>query len=102
LKRIRKNEIHSVYDLALIVVDECAKVFFDRTKSGDAKPNLMDIYAGSIGRIVRFGTPPDTSLTVKNKQMLTKIRQVKNGLPIVTSGRTFVSYLYYVKRESLI
>jgi hypothetical protein len=54
LKAARKNEIRSVYDLALVVLDECAKVFFDRTKSADRKPQAMDLFASAIGNVVRI------------------------------------------------
>jgi hypothetical protein len=53
LKVARKNEIRSVYDLALIIIDECAKVFFDRTKTADRKPQVMDLFATAIGNVVR-------------------------------------------------
>ncbi len=33
LATIRKNEVRTVYDLALIIVDECANTFFERTKT---------------------------------------------------------------------
>ena len=33
LKSARKNQIKSVYDLALIILDECSNTFFDRTKT---------------------------------------------------------------------
>jgi len=33
LRIARKNQIRSVYDLALIILDECSNTFFDRTKT---------------------------------------------------------------------
>ncbi|CAP61248.1 uncharacterized protein PODANS_3_11520 [Podospora anserina S mat+] len=33
LKFARKNQVRSVYDLALIILDECCNTFFDRTKT---------------------------------------------------------------------
>ncbi len=33
LKTVRKNQIRSVFDLALIILDECSNTFFDRTKT---------------------------------------------------------------------
>ena len=53
LKLVRKNEIRSIYDLALIVIDECSKVFFDRTKTADRQPQMMDLFAEAIGNVVR-------------------------------------------------
>ena len=52
LKVARKNEIRSIYDLALIIIDECSKVFFDRTKTADRQPQMMDIFAEAIGGVV--------------------------------------------------
>lgn len=33
LKSVRKNQIRSVYDLALIILDECSNTFFDRIRA---------------------------------------------------------------------
>ena len=33
LKSFRKNQVRSVYDLALIILDECSNTFFDRTRT---------------------------------------------------------------------
>jgi len=52
LKLSRKNEIRSAYDLALIVIDECCGVFFDRTKTADRQPQAMDLFASAIGNVV--------------------------------------------------
>jgi hypothetical protein len=50
----RKNEIRSIYDLALIIIDECSKVFFDRAKTADRQPQMMDLFAEAIGKVVGF------------------------------------------------
>jgi hypothetical protein len=54
LKMAREDEIRSVYDLALIIVDECSRVFFDRTKAIDRQPNLVDIFSDVISGMVLF------------------------------------------------
>jgi len=48
------NEPHftSVYDLALFILDQCSQVFFDRTRPSDNRPEVMDIFASSIGETV--------------------------------------------------
>ena len=51
LKSARKNQIRSVYDLALIILDECSNAFFDRTKTEDSQPHVMDIFSESIGNV---------------------------------------------------
>lgn len=40
--------INSAYDLALMIVDECSRVFFDRTKANDRQPNLVELFTGAI------------------------------------------------------
>ena len=63
LKVARKNEIRSAYDLALIIVDECAKVFFDRAKTTDRKPQVMDFFATAIGNVVSCLRKPMASFS---------------------------------------
>ncbi|KAH9206745.1 hypothetical protein DL95DRAFT_486120 [Leptodontidium sp. 2 PMI_412] len=48
LKTARHDEIRSAFDLALIVVDQCSRVFFDRAKTIGRHPNLIDIFADAI------------------------------------------------------
>lgn len=48
LQYVRPGEITSAYDLALMIVDECSRVFFDRAKTDDRKPNLVDLFACAI------------------------------------------------------
>jgi hypothetical protein len=48
LRTAREDEVRSVFDLALIIVDQCSRVFFDRSKSIDRAPNLVDIFADAI------------------------------------------------------
>ncbi|ROV99977.1 hypothetical protein VMCG_06156 [Cytospora schulzeri] len=45
------NHVRSVFDLALIILEECFDTFFDRTKTEDQRPEVMDIFAESIGRV---------------------------------------------------
>lgn len=52
LGRLGSGQINSIYDLALIIVDECSKVFFDRTKPLDQRPELVDIFGSAISNIV--------------------------------------------------
>jgi len=50
LATIDKSHINSIYDLALIIIDECSKVFFDRTKP-DLRPEVVDIFGQAISNI---------------------------------------------------
>jgi hypothetical protein len=54
LKTAGEDEVRNVYDLALIIVDECCQVFFDRSKGLDQGPNLVDIFGDAIRATVRF------------------------------------------------
>ncbi|KAK4446027.1 hypothetical protein QBC34DRAFT_470608 [Podospora aff. communis PSN243] len=47
-RQIRPGEISSAYDLALLIVDECSRVFFDRARTDDRTPNLVELFAGAI------------------------------------------------------
>ncbi|KAK1757113.1 hypothetical protein QBC47DRAFT_378429 [Echria macrotheca] len=50
LATVDKSQITSIYDLALIIIDECSKVFFDRTKP-DLRPEVVDIFSSAISNI---------------------------------------------------
>lgn len=52
LSHIEDDRIHSVYDLALIIIDQCSRVFFDRTKPIDQRPEVMDIFSNAIAHVV--------------------------------------------------
>ncbi|KAK3386163.1 hypothetical protein B0H63DRAFT_560601 [Podospora didyma] len=47
LATIDHSQVTSIYDLALIIIDECSKVFFDRTKP-DLRPEVVDIFGSAI------------------------------------------------------
>ncbi|KAH8803024.1 hypothetical protein F5884DRAFT_888135 [Xylogone sp. PMI_703] len=51
-----EGQIQSVYDLALIIIDQCSRVFFDRTKPVDERPEVMDLFASAIGNITELTT----------------------------------------------
>lgn len=38
---------------ALMIVDQCSNVFFDRTKPLDQRPEVMDLFSSAIGHVVR-------------------------------------------------
>ncbi|KAK4237256.1 hypothetical protein C8A03DRAFT_34787 [Achaetomium macrosporum] len=52
----RKNQIRSVYDLALIILDECSNTFFDRIKTSDSQPQVIDIFSEAIGNVTHKHT----------------------------------------------
>ncbi|KAK0613539.1 hypothetical protein B0T14DRAFT_499008 [Immersiella caudata] len=51
LSNARKNQIRSIFDVALIILDECTNTFFDRTKTHDSQPQVMDIFSEAIGDV---------------------------------------------------
>ncbi|KAK4235881.1 hypothetical protein C8A03DRAFT_17421 [Achaetomium macrosporum] len=48
LQYARPGEISSAYDLALVIVDEASRVFFDRTKTNQKQPNLVELFNSAI------------------------------------------------------
>ncbi|KAK4210243.1 hypothetical protein QBC37DRAFT_292866 [Rhypophila decipiens] len=50
-----RSQIKSIYDLALVIIDECSRVFFDRTKP-DLRPEMVDIYSSAISKIAEKKT----------------------------------------------
>ncbi|KAH9209026.1 hypothetical protein DL95DRAFT_467167 [Leptodontidium sp. 2 PMI_412] len=49
LEAVGDNEIQSVFDLAIIIMDQCSRVFFDRNRSLVAQPDVLEAYAKTIG-----------------------------------------------------
>jgi len=41
-----------VFDLALIIFDECSSILFDRVKTRDRQPQVMDAFSEAIGNVV--------------------------------------------------
>lgn len=52
LQNVRQNHIRSVFDLALIIIDECSNAFFYRTKTRDRQPQVLDAFSEAIGNVV--------------------------------------------------
>jgi hypothetical protein len=52
LESLSPYPIRTVFELALIILDECTKTFFDRTKSPDRQPQVIDEFSKAIGNIV--------------------------------------------------
>ncbi|KAL8367529.1 hypothetical protein RB599_003421 [Gaeumannomyces hyphopodioides] len=50
--RLANNrKISSIYHLALMIIDQCSSVFFDRTKPLDQRPEVIDIFGSAIGHV---------------------------------------------------
>lgn len=54
LKTLLPGEIHSAYDLAQIIVDQCSGVIFDRTRIMQNQPPIIDMFQDAIGNIVSY------------------------------------------------
>ena len=52
LKDDKSLRVRSVYDLALIIIDECCDTFFDRTKKVDRQPQVLEEFSTAIGDVV--------------------------------------------------
>ncbi|KAI0165246.1 hypothetical protein GGR52DRAFT_575337 [Hypoxylon sp. FL1284] len=52
--RLQENasDVHAIFDLALIIIDECSGTFFDRTRTTDRQPLVMDIFSKAIGAVM--------------------------------------------------
>ncbi|KAI1817660.1 hypothetical protein GGS20DRAFT_599259 [Poronia punctata] len=44
-------EIRTVFELAIIILDECTKTFFDQARSPDRQPQIIDEFSKAIGNI---------------------------------------------------
>ncbi|KAI0551003.1 hypothetical protein F4679DRAFT_583073 [Xylaria curta] len=56
LENLGSNQVRTVFELALIVLNECTTTFFDRTKSLDRRPQVLDEFSKAIGRIMHKQT----------------------------------------------
>jgi hypothetical protein len=58
LERGRQNQIRSVFDLALVILDECSSTFFDRTQTSNQQPQVIDQFSSAIGIVVGITMRP--------------------------------------------
>ena len=73
------KEIRSAFDLALIVVDECSRVLFDRSRIQNKQPNLVDIFSHAIQEVV------STLVTDLRGPWLIEYRHIKRQLHSISS-----------------
>lgn len=52
----RHQQVKSVFDLALIILEECSNTFFDQSRTSDKQPQVLDAFSEAIGNVVRFTT----------------------------------------------
>jgi len=70
----RDDEIRSIYDLGMIIIDQCSRVFFDRTQSIDMQPQVMDSFGNAIGKVVCPFTKSHVFQFPKKIYRVTKLR----------------------------
>ncbi len=46
------GSVYTVFELGLIIIDECSKTFFDRTRTLDRRPQVINEFSRAIGNIV--------------------------------------------------
>ncbi|KAI1338032.1 hypothetical protein F5Y15DRAFT_388740 [Xylariaceae sp. FL0016] len=52
----RYNQVKSVFDLALIILDECSNTFFDRTRTSGNQPQVLEAFSEAIANITHKQT----------------------------------------------
>ena len=78
LGKLDSGQINSIYDLALIIIDQCSRVFFDRTKTADRQPRVMDLFASAIGDVTNKQTIAYEHFCITHNRLLRFIKQNKN------------------------
>ncbi|RYP79936.1 hypothetical protein DL769_002695 [Monosporascus sp. CRB-8-3] len=48
LGQVQYDEIRSAFDLALIIIDQCSRVMFERPRFGELRPNMIAMFAEAI------------------------------------------------------
>lgn len=48
------SQLGSVFDLGLIIIDECSNTIFDRAKASGGRPEMVDVFSARIGTIVCY------------------------------------------------
>ncbi|KAG9229786.1 hypothetical protein BJ875DRAFT_177511 [Amylocarpus encephaloides] len=51
LNHLRAQQIQSVYDLGLLILNQCSTVFFDLTKPVDERPEVIDIFSNALSHV---------------------------------------------------
>lgn len=57
LEEGRYPKVKSIFDLALLIFEECSNTFFDRVRTWDKQPQVLDAFSEAIGNIVSTTVP---------------------------------------------
>ncbi|KAH0531752.1 hypothetical protein TsFJ059_000543 [Trichoderma semiorbis] len=80
----KRKRIRSIYHLATLIIDQCSKVFFDRTQPMDDRPEVMDLFAQAIGTVA-YNTTSAYSLFWANVSLQSSSMN-KEEKPKIASG----------------
>ncbi|KAK4163999.1 hypothetical protein QBC43DRAFT_318533 [Cladorrhinum sp. PSN259] len=80
----RKHEVRSVYDLGLIVIDECSNGLFGGFSPEKNQPPVMQVFSESIGKVV---SATATSLQHTLHWMNKEERNYKRNLKVANSSQ---------------
>ncbi|KAH9904479.1 hypothetical protein F4778DRAFT_64649 [Xylariomycetidae sp. FL2044] len=56
LGNAREGQVKTVFDLALIIFDECSNTFFDRTRTSENQPHVLEAFSEATGNIMHKQT----------------------------------------------
>ncbi|EFX04065.1 ankyrin repeat protein [Grosmannia clavigera kw1407] len=80
LQMAREYQFRSVYDIALLILDECSNTFFDRTKTSEILPHVMDIFSEAIGNAHLWHWTEEASRMYRTKAYSNELNGVYKGL----------------------
>jgi len=52
LDHLREGQIQSVYDLGILIMDQCSSIFFDFITTVDERPDVLSIFSKAVGNVV--------------------------------------------------
>jgi hypothetical protein len=81
LQSARRDDITSAYDIALLVIDECSRVFFDRARPNARVPNMVEMFADSIRHVKYNSAAAFDQFLIWTKLALTEKCQLLNINP---------------------
>jgi hypothetical protein len=55
LDQLEPGQIQNVYDLALMIIDECSSSFLKRPEAEDERPPVVNIFSNTLGFLVGSG-----------------------------------------------
>ncbi|KAK4211780.1 hypothetical protein QBC37DRAFT_289499, partial [Rhypophila decipiens] len=91
LRNLPRGQIRTVYDLALIVLSEVTNVFFDRAKTQDNQPQVLDTFERSIGDIIH-----QQAISVNRLQVLSG--KIASVMSLPSSDQSLTWTIHFARR----